>query len=416
MEQARLLVLSDIHLGSLSEISDFDLKKEINPESVAREATAIKKALNDQGLKPNTILVPGDLTSQGTPQEFSECCTLVRRISEELGISASRVIITYGNHDVDWKIGNIEAAPGAQRNLYCQLGALTGSIFAPPSIPTQSGNEVGSGLYEFSDLTIIVLNSGRFCYPLTAEQKHEYHHGKIGPIQLAWLRSLPTKHIPRDRPCLLMLHHHLINLRYPSTVADISTLEEGAEVISEIGRLGVDIVIHGHRHHPIVYADLQTGWAQPVTFLCAGSYGVSSHHRASGMIPNTFHFLEFKNKTDEGNYSGRVTTFERVMDRSWKVIPDGLQHVELDGNQGFGSAVGITTITQIISSLIQNMTLSQNGGSSMMRLPSYDSLDIRLHSLRIKQLNQLFMQQAEVAGYEITGSYPNTCILTPISE
>ncbi len=412
LDSPKILILSDIHLGTLSDIPEFTVPERISPEFIEREASAIKAALDRKGLKSNMILVPGDLTSQGTPLEFSECNCFVKRVSEILNIPQSRVIITYGNHDVDWRVGAIESEDGVKRDLYRSLGALSSSLFFPSSGATHVGVEVGSGIYTFEDLSVIVLNSGRFCYPASKDSKHEYHHGRIGEAQLAWLRTISRNQIPYDRPCILMIHHHLINLKYPTTVADISTLEEGPEIMSEVGRLGVDLVLHGHRHHPILFAEVQTGWSRPVSFLCAGSYGVASHHRSSGMIPNTFHHVEFEGRGEEENHCGYVTTFERSMDRSWTLIQNSMPNMAVDAEQSFGSATTQAVAKSKIDSVIRDATHGQPQPVIVARLPKYRQLDRTLRCLRIHELNNLLAIQAATAGFELTGAYPETCILT----
>lgn len=407
---AKILVLSDIHIGSLSNSRGLGLDGEFDESEYQRIAEDMEVAVRNSGFIPNLLIAPGDLTSRGSPQEFLQSSSLINTIASKFRIDPSRVLLTYGNHDVDWKVSDLEQSNGPKRDSYCRLGALSGSLFAPSAPPQIIGSEVGSGIYKYDDLTLIMLNSGISCYPIADEEKHEYHHGKLGTKQLQWLRSLSPAQIPRDRPCVLMIHHHLINIEYPIPIADISTLEEGAEAISKIGSLGVDLVVHGHRHHPALFTTVQNAWKNPVTFLCAGSFGVGSSHRSWGKIPNTFHCVEFNTKASKQNIGGIVITFEQLIGGSWGLIKDGSYNVALDGCQCFGEISTIGEIEECVSTIIANAV--EENLNAYCKLPPYESFDLKLKSLRVEQLNEILIKQAAKLNYQVTGAFPKGCILT----
>lgn len=413
-QSPKILILSDIHIGSLSNSEGFGKTGAFSEDYYDKVAERIHSSLVGKDLIPNLILVPGDLTSRGTPEEFSQCGILVRKISEKFGIEKGRALITYGNHDVDWRVGSIEEDSGQKRDLYCKLAALSGSLFAPGPPPCIMGPEVANGLYKFEDLSVIVLNSGIECYPHEGKSGHEYHHGKLNKKQLEWFENFSSNAIRRDRPCLVMIHHHLTNIKYPLPIADISTLEEGAEVIAKFGSIGVDLVVHGHRHHPALYTEIQTGWKNPVTFFCAGSFGVNGAHRADGKIPNTFHYIEFGERSAKGNFSGSLWTFEQLMDESWTLLKNGSPNLSVDGHQSFGEASTGTDIESALEEIIKPLISSNQ--TPYMKMPDYRGLNLKLKCVRLDQLNRSASAIAKKYGYELTGNYPEKCILTPIDS
>lgn len=400
-----ILILSDIHFGKYSEHPE--LRNTPLEQAFANSmAKGVSQVLHANSLNPELLLVPGDLTSVGSPMEFRGSSNLLTCIRDELGISEEKLVLTYGNHDVDWQVCKVGGAEGPGASAYRELGAMVGSLFARPPAPDISGPVPGSGVYKLDSIALIVLNSAIHCY-----DNQTYAHGRIAEAQLQWLSSEVPQYMSDCEYKLAVIHHHLVNLPYPTPSPDISTLEEGANLLSAFSEIGIDIVIHGHRHHPIIHTTTQTGWSKPLTFICAGSFGVDASHRSNGQIPNTLHYLDIQGRAPNGAAFGKVHTFEQASPDRWRYLISDYERIPVNPCQWFGySTTGHEAgplINEIIDGIVRNP-----GGAGYWRLPEYEQLEISLKCLPHTQLNRLISENAMNRQMIVTGKYPERCIIS----
>lgn len=412
----QILVLSDIHFGDFSQ-NNYLLANSHTEEAaeIERAAAEIKEALSNNNLSPSIIAVPGDLTSKGTPSEFTLTQNFIKHVAQALSINDSNIIITYGNHDLDWSVCRLVPASDPKRKSYQTLAAQVGEVFSPGTPPHEKGPVAGSGIHNINGIRFIVLNSGIECFALDKDSEPftPYHHGKIGLSQLAWLRRIAPTDNSIDITTVALIHHHLVNIPYPKYSPDISLLAEGAEVRQEFGRIGIDILIHGHRHHPYLHAATELGWQKPISVISAGSYGVNGSHRASGRIPNTFHVVELADRSAAGNRTGRLHSFKQDAADSWIYLTADETNVGIDFIQWFGMpTTDLETdmgLAEIIKGIIPKI------GASPIHLPEYESLPLNLKCQRHKKLNRALIEQAKLKGCEVTGKYPSRCAISKIT-
>ena len=177
-----LLILSDIHFGSLSGHADFGISDD-PPKHVLSSAVSMKTSLVEllSGRTIDCILVPGDLTSKGTPTEFSECHAVLQSIASHVDVPPENMLHTFGNHDVNWRIAELDGDP-----LYAKAGVLLGSVMAPPVPHDFPGPVAGCGVYHRNDCRVYALNTA-----IENTPSQRYQHGKLGLEQLQWLQQFP---------------------------------------------------------------------------------------------------------------------------------------------------------------------------------------------------------------------------------
>lgn len=403
MERASLLLLSDIHFGQFADSPDFVL----NPDQLKHHlnsAVSMKSALIDT-LKDQTldgVLVLGDLTSVGSPAEFAGCMKVVHEIARELSVPYEKVFCSFGNHDLDWDISRL--AEKDNDELYYKVAATVGSLFAVNSHPVaHEGPLPGTGVYETAKYILFVVNSGYFC---VHDQTHR--NGRLGTDQIKWFSEAVKNYDSRDKWRIVMLHHHPFNYPFPTFVEDLSCVAEGAEMVAAIGDGNIDIVCHGHRHHPRLHTEMQTGWASPVTFLCAGSLAVNPDHRNKGEIPNCFHVLHLEDRLEDGVAFGELRTFQYSSPEGW-VPADFSPSVPLDGSQKFGALCGELKKTQEAQAVVAAATASTE--EAYVSLPAREELPPVLQCLSLKELNTVLATAAEAAEAKMIGKYPDDVIL-----
>ena len=303
----RIALMGDIHYGALSSTSEFAIQGERLPYGEVSNASPLFQGLIDilKKEKIDYLIVAGDLTSTGSPLEFKNCFKKIFQLSSAIGILSENVFICLGNHDIDWRITRLidsykEKSTYINEDvefLECRYRKLAHN-WAVSEINSLEDHTMRfnavyenaplTGVIERDDFIIFILNSGHLCYH---DESHK--HGSLSSEQLNWFENIAFKYKDSQKAKIVLLHHHPYNYPYPLPGRDPSTLEEGSELSEICGKAGINIVIHGHRHHPKAKTTNENGWINPVTYMCVGSLSVNASHRLQGAIPNTFHIVDF---------------------------------------------------------------------------------------------------------------------------
>ncbi|MPM06102.1 3',5'-cyclic adenosine monophosphate phosphodiesterase CpdA [bioreactor metagenome] len=298
----RIALISDIHFGKDARTMEFSVPGEScggNTEGAASLTDGLVDVL--QSMNVEYIFVAGDLTSVGSPQEFFYCEKKLIEIINRVNIPIDNLIVGVGNHDIDWKIAKLsegyqngasEETVQIVKNGYDRI-AGNASLYNLNSIGAQRYlNERGdipfTGVIEREDFILFILNSGWCCTP-------EKLGGMLTQQQVEWFREQASRYRDDQRWKIVMLHHHPRAYENPiktKNKENISLLEEGAELINIAGEYHIDLILHGHRHHPRAETMCVGDWDYPVAFICAGSLSVSPIDRNGGDIPNTLHIIE----------------------------------------------------------------------------------------------------------------------------
>ena len=378
----RIALLSDIHFGSLSAVSDFTVRGDsINEVRNAKpHFEGLVETLRPYNVK--YIFIAGDLTSTAAPHEFYFCQKKIFELASLLEVEHSDVVFTLGNHDVDWEISKIIKLKKQEKfeietneyivNSYHKLAHSVAEQHIPIREFDMIFGAPYSGLIETTEIILYVLNSGWQCM-----DDQSYYHGKLSINQLKQFEEAAQAKASSSKWKIILLHHHPQNYVYPIPTAEISTLEEGSELIDIAGRYGIHIILHGHRHHPIAFTEERTAWRSPISFICAGSLSVNSLHRNNGEIPNTFHILELDNVPNSLN----LLNFEYKSNFGWK--PFTYQEgVRLEKLMRLGEYYDQTVIDEIINSFPFEVPIKWEMVDSRLKYSLYENICTRIKELR----------------------------------
>lgn len=404
------LLISDIHFGEASFSPDFTLADK-PPKHQITNAIPMKNnlidTLKDSELNLQAILVSGDLTSTGGPAEFCACIETVHEIGERLNINKENIFISFGNHDINWRISKLASEDGYMLDKkYHEVAGRVGHIFIKNMLPKIEEPTPGSGIYERDKFVLYVINSGFYC---THDQN--YRHGFLGVEQIKWLEQTLTSYKEDPRWQILLLHHHAFNYAYPTQTEDISCLEEGAELLELIGRSNLDIVCHGHRHHPIHQTMMRNEWCKPVTFLCAGSLSVNEVKRRLGEIPNLFHVVQMRLREKKiGTARGSIKSYRYITSKGWIPVEYSVE-VPLEPNQPFGSISTESQQKDEVRRIIDEL-IKKNQDTNFIDMPNFTSLPHILQCIPSHKLNTLIKDVA-FRDYErkVVGNYPDEQIV-----
>lgn len=186
--------------------------------------------LERSGMRPEAIVITGDLADLGEPDAYERLKTLVEPAAERMG---SRVIWVMGNHD--------------EREPFSSI--LMGE---QPTTATQDR------VYDVNGLRIISLDS----------TVPGYHHGDLEAAQLDWLRAELAR--PAVHGTLLALHHP--PLPSPVELMAILELDHQAELAEVIRGSDVRGILAGHLH----YSTTGTFAGVPVSVAAATCYTIDA--------------------------------------------------------------------------------------------------------------------------------------------
>jgi 3',5'-cyclic-AMP phosphodiesterase len=211
--------ISDPHVGS--------------PYFVPNLMNRVIVELNE--LKPDVVIVSGDLTNEGYRQEYKNWIAYRERIE-------APVYTVPGNHDA--------------RNVgYLHFEELIGSRHWTADV--QGVRIVGADSSE-----------------------PDLNEGQIGRERYGWIREQFA--VPADLK-VFVLHHHLIPV--PGTGRERSTVTDAGDLLEVLITSGVDIVLSGHKHVPYVWR---------LEDLYVANAGTVASLRLRGYTKPCYNVLEFE--------------------------------------------------------------------------------------------------------------------------
>ena len=217
-----IVQLSDIHVGAQFREAVFD---------------QVIEELNS--LKPDVVIITGDLTNEGLKEQYEKCKTLISKINVD------RIIAISGNHDY--------------RN--------TGYLHFKKYFPYQTINELSD------DVVLITIGTAR----------PDRDEGEVGHRQTLWLERTMKKY--KERIKILAMHHHLIGI--PDTGSDRLTIIDAGDVLRATLDSDVDLVLCGHKHRP---------WLWDFNKLLIANAGSVSSERVRGFFENSYNIIKIENK------------------------------------------------------------------------------------------------------------------------
>jgi Icc protein len=190
----------------------------------------ILERLEESGLRPDALLLAGDLVDRGEPSSYRRLRALVEPVAERMGTT---VVWAPGNHD-------------ERAAFRAELGVDADA--ADPVAPICT-------THWFGGLRALVLDS----------TVPGAHWGEVGAAQAAWLRDqLAT---PAPAGTLLVMHHPPL-----PTVLDLAVtveLRRQSELAEILRGSDVRAILSGHVHHP----SFGTFAGIPVAVASSSAYG-----------------------------------------------------------------------------------------------------------------------------------------------
>jgi len=220
----KLVQISDLHIGGLFKQDAFN---------------TIVKEVNDD-LKPDVIIISGDLTDDGLLFQFEQARKEIDRFN------CPNLIVFPGNHD------------------YRHTGYLLFKKFFPFT----------KQIYEFDD-NIVVVTLG------TARPDRD--EGEVGHRQSIWMEETLGKY-NNFKTKIVAMHHHLIAI--PDTgYTNVVGISDAGDTLRACLESKVDLVLCGHKHRL---------WLWNLGTLKIAYAGTACSWRYRGVFEDTYNIIDVK--------------------------------------------------------------------------------------------------------------------------
>ncbi len=188
-------------------------------------------------MKPDSIIVTGDLTDDGLLFQFERARTELKKFA------CPDMIVLAGNHD------------------YRHTGYLLfKKFFATKQI------------HEFPDAIILTLGTAR----------PDRDEGEVGYRQNQWMEKTLARYPGKIK--IVAMHHHLIGI--PDTGTDKIIILDAGDALRACLQSKVDLVLCGHKHRP---------WMWRLGTLDIAYAGTVSSTRYRGFFENCYNIIDVQN-------------------------------------------------------------------------------------------------------------------------
>src|SRR5919112_6412311 len=255
----RFIQISDLHIGGLFKQDAFDaLVDEIN-----------------NNLKPDVLIVSGDLTDDGLVFQFEKAKDELKKLK------CNNLIIFPGNHD------------------YRHTGYLLFKEYFPIAKPDSAK------VYEYKDNNSSNKNSQTVIVTTIDTARPDRDEGEVGHVQNLWLNKTLKKydrnqiHNKNDNDNvkgnnennqikkIVAMHHHLIAI--PDTgYTNVVGISDAGDILRTCLENDVDLVLCGHKHGP---------WLWNLGTMKIAYAGTACSWRYRGVFKDTYNIIDI----DENN-------------------------------------------------------------------------------------------------------------------
>lgn len=254
----------------------------------ARLHKDLKQLGEDHGVRPDLLVVSGDLAEWALPSEFAQVVDFLEQLTAALGLPSRHVAVVPGNHDVNrsaceayflrCKADEVEPRPpywpkweqfeSAMRRFYANAEDFQFTPDRPWS------------LFEMSDLRLVVagLNS-----TMAESHRHKDHYGWLGEEQLSEVAERLRAYEARGWLRIGVVHHNVQR----AAQLDDENLRDSTD-LERILAPRLNLVLNGHTH------DAKMGrFSNGIPILSTGSAAVVPEARP-GEVPNQYQLIEIR--------------------------------------------------------------------------------------------------------------------------
>ena len=332
MSEFRLAIISDLHCHACGEngkkesfliVGDSRMPENKHPVS------SLIKLVNDGGedLLCDFLICCGDLSHQICVQGMNQAWDFIRT-DLKYCLSSEEVICTIGNHDVSSRDGEGEKNRGPfyiARNIH-------------PEFPFCEEKDRdcywlhGFCLKIYDGIEFLIINTAHDHYDTRMAEKGRLSEECLSGIEKTLEEKSVGSHLK-----LAVLHHHPIQHTCIDDDND-DYLDNGGRLLDVLSKYGYVMVLHGHKHIPIIKR-YNSGGSDIFVFGC-GSFSRFLAEIGS-VTRNLFHVIDLEYvESSSLKCAGRIRTWEFNYGHGWNkstVRSAGIPHEIILGKEDVAS-------------------------------------------------------------------------------
>lgn len=246
-----------------------------------------------QNLKPDLIILSGDIVNKPKEKTFSVAATYLRKVFQKAGFDINKnLLVIPGNHDVSF-FPRKHTDDLERLKLYREF---LRRLFDETSIETRKQRFVW---VEPKNKLIVV------CLDSTLRDRFPLAEGQIGTNQLQWVRQKLTELARqlgseyRDYVRIAVCHHHPVPIAGMSISSEsFMPLLDAGDFLSILDELRFQIVMHGHKHFPRMDSRPRSD-SSVLTIIGAGTATCKAVQEQQGQ-GNNFNWITISRETSTG--------------------------------------------------------------------------------------------------------------------
>lgn len=319
-----ILHLTDLHFAAEPHRKEhyWGYQNDHDPKMVEEIGAAVASK------KIGLIVVTGDLTFVGSPDEFKLAGKSLNALLGKFGLGSEQLVVVPGNHDIVWTQAGATYEPGKPVSYDLTAAAKQYREFYRIVMQHEAHPKLSMARRFITPSGVVVDVGGLNTSSLETGKDYLAGMGRTHPTAL---REVADTLLWNGEPTLalrlLALHHHVTateDVEDPSEFAKgFGMAIDAKKTLREAAKLGIHLVLHGHRHRAFVWRetvyglpeDAQDSWSLgDVAILGGGSAGSSEVPNKS----NYFNLIDIRsNEVHVDLYRSRECASFAVS-RSWR--------------------------------------------------------------------------------------------------
>ncbi len=297
---AQLREVAETMVSTIMHFSDLHLGNDFIPRAIVtlrpwwkrvdqRITDGLKTAI--RGLHPDLIVVSGDIVNKARGRNFRVAASYLRNLFLNSGFDMNeRLLIVPGNHDVSFFPGR-HADDFRRLRLYREF---LRELFSESDTETKRQRFVRTD--PAARLIFVCLDS-------TLKGKVPLAEGEVGLGQQNWMKTKLNKlrsDLSMYHNCvkIIVLHHHCVPIAGISASGErFMQLLDAGDVLKLFDEMGVNVVLHGHKHTPHVTPRVRSD-SSVLTVVGAGTTTCCFLEEQAGE-GNNFNLLTVSPETNE---------------------------------------------------------------------------------------------------------------------
>ncbi len=268
-QSIKIISISDLHISKFTGY----FNEEAFTNGIMSIATKLKK-------NPDTLILDlGDITDEGTYEDYIYANTLINGTFTSFGIKNPNIYYIPGNHDF--------------RNV---------------------GMDIWKEFYGFRHFFIDTTQSGGNVVILGIDSvEPDMNSGRIGNRGMEEILAKFSQY-PDNVVKILCFHHHLLPI--PKTGRERSMIVDAGDILPILWETGIDIVIVGHRHFP--HSCTISNGIRKILLINNGTF---SSNKTRGKAGHVYLSLDISEDLIEEKFIGidRYSTFQKPEKQVYRI-------------------------------------------------------------------------------------------------